>query len=75
MFFPGIVLICFSALVIGGYKPGTVSLLYILLTVLAGFLSYEWSHGDQVAPLLIFIGLPLIWILLSIHAAQLQRAE
>ena len=65
----------FQRLVIGGYKQGTISLLYILLTLLAGILSYEWSHGDQIAPLVIFLGLPLIWILLSIHAAQLQRAQ
>ena len=65
----------FQRLVIGGYRQGTISLLYILLTLLAGLLSYEWSHGDQVAPLLIFLGLPLIWILLSIHAARLQRAQ
>ena len=65
----------FQRLVIGGYTQGTISLLYILLTLLAGILSYEWSHGDQIAPLLIFLGLPLIWILLSIHAVQLQRAQ
>ena len=65
----------FQRLVIGGYRQGTISLLYILLTLLAGILSYEWSHGDQIAPLVIFLGLPLIWILLSIHAAQLQRAQ
>ena len=65
----------FQRLVIGGYKQGTIGLLYILLTLLAGILSYEWSHGDQIAPLLIFLGLPLIWILLSIHAVQLQRAQ
>ena len=65
----------FQRLVIGGYTQGTISFLYILLTLLAGILSYEWSHGDQIAPLLIFLGLPLIWILLSIHAVQLQRAQ
>ncbi|HET9914755.1 MAG TPA: glycosyltransferase family 4 protein [Anaerolineales bacterium] len=65
----------FQQLVMGGYKHGTISALYIFLTALAAVLSYEWSHGDQVAPLLIFIGLPLIWILLSIHAARLQRAQ
>lgn len=65
----------FQQLIIGGYKHGTVSALYIFLTFLAGLLSYEWSHGDQIAPLLIFLGLPLIWILLSIHAARLQRAQ
>jgi len=65
----------FQRLVIGGYKQGSISLLYILLTLLAGLLSYEWSHGDQIAPLLIFLGLPLIWILLSIHAARLRHAQ
>ena len=65
----------FQRLVIGGYKQGTISLLYILLTLLAGILSYEWSHGDQIAPLLIFLGLPLIWILLSVHAARLRNAK
>ena len=65
----------FQQLVSGGYKHGTISALYIFLTALAVLLSYEWSHGDRVAPLLIFLGLPLIWILLSIHAAGLQRAE
>jgi UDP-N-acetylmuramyl pentapeptide phosphotransferase/UDP-N-acetylglucosamine-1-phosphate transferase len=65
----------FQRLVIGGFKQGTISLLYILLTLLAGILSYEWSHGDQIAPLLIFLGLPLIWILLSVHAARLNNAK
>ncbi len=63
----------FQQLIIGGYKHATISSLYIFLTFLAGLLSYEWSHGDQVAPLLIFLGLPLIWILLSIHAARLRN--
>jgi UDP-GlcNAc:undecaprenyl-phosphate/decaprenyl-phosphate GlcNAc-1-phosphate transferase len=65
----------FQQLIDGGYKHATISSLYIFLTFLAGMLSYEWSHGDQIAPLLIFLGLPLIWILLSIHAARLQRAQ
>jgi UDP-GlcNAc:undecaprenyl-phosphate/decaprenyl-phosphate GlcNAc-1-phosphate transferase len=63
----------FQQLVTGGYKHGTISALYIFLTLLAVLLTYEWSHGDQVAPVLIFLGLPLIWILLSIHAARLRR--
>jgi UDP-N-acetylmuramyl pentapeptide phosphotransferase/UDP-N-acetylglucosamine-1-phosphate transferase len=62
----------FQRLVIGGYKQATISSLYIFLTLLAGLLSYEWSHGDQFAPLLIFLGLPLIWILISVHAARLH---
>ncbi len=64
----------FQQLVAGGYKHGTISALYIFLTALAVLLSYEWSHGDQIAPLLIFLGLPLIWILLSLHAARLRSA-
>jgi UDP-N-acetylmuramyl pentapeptide phosphotransferase/UDP-N-acetylglucosamine-1-phosphate transferase len=65
----------FQQLVIGGYKHGMISALYIFFTLLAGLLSYEWSHGDQVAPLLILLGLPLIWILLSLHAARLRNAQ
>jgi UDP-N-acetylmuramyl pentapeptide phosphotransferase/UDP-N-acetylglucosamine-1-phosphate transferase len=61
----------FQRLVIGGYKPATISFLYILLTLLAGYLTYIWSHGNQIASLFIFLGLPLIWILLSTHAARL----
>jgi UDP-GlcNAc:undecaprenyl-phosphate/decaprenyl-phosphate GlcNAc-1-phosphate transferase len=64
----------FQQLVLGGYRHETISTLYIFLTFLAGLLTYESSHGDQVAPFLIFLGLPLIWILLSLHAARLQRA-
>ena len=62
----------YQRLVIAGYKHETVSALYILLTLLAGLLSYEWSQGHQIAPPLIFLGLPLIWILLSVHAWRLQ---
>jgi UDP-N-acetylmuramyl pentapeptide phosphotransferase/UDP-N-acetylglucosamine-1-phosphate transferase len=65
----------FQQLIDGGYKHATISSLYIFLTFLAGLLSYEWSHGDQIAPFLIFIGLPLIWILLSIQTARLRRAQ
>ena len=62
----------FQRLVISGYKQGMISLLYILLTLLAGYLTYIWSHGNQIASIFIFLGLPLIWILLSIHAARLR---
>ena len=64
----------FQQLVMGGYKHGTISALYIFLTFLAGLLTYESTHGDQVAPFLIFLGLPLIWTLLLIHAARLHSA-
>lgn len=65
----------FRQLVIGGYKHGTISALYILLTFPAGLLTYESMHGDAVAPFLIFPGLPLIWILLLAHAARISRAQ
>lgn len=64
----------FQRLVLGGYKHTTISLLYILLTSIAAVLAYLWSQDDHVAPLLIFFGLPSIWILLSIHATRLRSA-
>ena len=63
----------YQRLVLAGYKHETVSSLYILLTLLAGLLSYEWSQGHQIAAPLIFLGLPLIWVLLSTHAARLRN--
>ena len=63
----------YQRLVIAGYKHQTISSLYILLTLLAGILSYMWSQGNQIAPLLIFLGLPLIWLLLSVRAARLRK--
>jgi UDP-N-acetylmuramyl pentapeptide phosphotransferase/UDP-N-acetylglucosamine-1-phosphate transferase len=64
----------YQRLVLAGYKHETVSSLYILLTLLAGVLAYEWSQGHQIAAPLIFIGLPLIWVVLSVHAARLRGA-
>jgi UDP-N-acetylmuramyl pentapeptide phosphotransferase/UDP-N-acetylglucosamine-1-phosphate transferase len=64
----------FQRLVLGGYKHTTISLLYILLTSIAGLLAYLWSQDDKVAPILIFFGLPTLWILLSVHATRLQHA-
>ena len=63
----------YQRLVIAGYKHETISSLYVLLTLLAGLLSYEWSQGHQIAPPLIFLGLPLIWVFLSIHADRLRK--
>lgn len=65
----------FQRLVLGGYKHTTISLLYILLTSIAGLLAYLWSQADAIAPLLIFFGLPSIWLLLSMHALKLQNAQ
>ncbi|MBP6211389.1 MAG: glycosyltransferase family 4 protein, partial [Anaerolineales bacterium] len=60
----------YQRLVIGGYKHATISVLYILLTLLAGILSFAWSTGQAYAPPLIIVGLPLIWIFLSRHASR-----
>ncbi|HEX6033307.1 MAG TPA: glycosyltransferase family 4 protein [Anaerolineales bacterium] len=63
----------YQRLVIAGYKHETVSALYIVLTLLAGQLSFEWSQGHRFAAPLIFLGLPLIWVILSIYAARLRN--
>ena len=65
----------YQRLVMAGYKHETVSLLYVVLTLLAGLLSYEWSQGHQYAAPLIFLGLPLVWLLLSLHAARLRNTS
>jgi Fuc2NAc and GlcNAc transferase len=62
----------YQRLVLAGYRHETISSLYILLTLLAGILSYEWSQGHQIAPPLIFLGLPSIWFLLSMYARRLR---
>ncbi len=62
----------YQRLVIAGYKHETISSLYILLTLLAGILAHEWSQGHQIAPPLIFLGLPLIWFALSTYARRLR---
>ena len=65
----------FQRLVISGYKHSTISLLYIFLTLLAGYLSHIWLQGSYIAPPLIFAGLVLIWSLLTIHASRLRNIE
>jgi UDP-N-acetylmuramyl pentapeptide phosphotransferase/UDP-N-acetylglucosamine-1-phosphate transferase len=62
----------YQRLVRAGHQHKTISSLYILLTLLAGILSYEWSQGHQIAPPLIFFGLPLIWFILSMYARRLR---
>ena len=64
----------YQRLVIAGYNHAAVSTLYIFLTLLAGLLSYAWSRGQVYASPLIILGLPLIWILLSRYAAQLNSS-
>jgi len=65
----------YQRLVLGGYSHAKISALYLTLTLLAGVLSYEWSWGSRLAPPLIIIGLPLIWILLSRHAKTLTTTD
>lgn len=65
----------YQRLVIGGYPHHLISTLYIMLTMLAGMLSYEWSWGSRLAPPLIIIGLPVIWIALSSHAKSLNTKD
>jgi UDP-N-acetylmuramyl pentapeptide phosphotransferase/UDP-N-acetylglucosamine-1-phosphate transferase len=65
----------YQRLVIGGYPHYMISTLYLMLTLLAGVLSYEWSWGSRLAPPLIIIGLPLIWVLLSRHARNLNTKD
>jgi len=64
----------FQRLVLGGYRHTTISLLYMCLTGIAAVLAYLSSQDDKVAQLLIFFGLPSIWILLSMHANRLLSA-
>ena len=65
----------FQRLVISGYKHSTISSLYIILTLLAGYLSHIWLLGSYIAPPLIFISLLVIWGLLIFHAASLRNNE
>ena len=64
----------YQRLIKRGYTHAAISSLYMVLTLVAVRLSYEWARGIQIAPVLIILGLPFIWIVLSIHAAQLNDA-
>ncbi len=65
----------FTRLVAGGYKHTTVSSLYISLTLLAGVLAYFLSRGEDVVQPLVIVGLPLIWIWMSVYAARLKNGK
>lgn len=65
----------FQRLVLGGYKHTTISLFYMMLTAVACLLAFLWSQTDSIAPVLIFFGLPSLWILLSMHATRLQGIQ
>ena len=64
----------YQRLVRGGYTHATISSLYIVLTLVAVRLSSEWAQGNQMAPPLILFGLPLIWMILSVHASRLRNS-
>ncbi len=60
----------YQRLVIGGVKVATVSALFALLTLLGAGLSLAWGRGIHSVGPLILIGLPAIWIGLSIYTAR-----
>jgi UDP-N-acetylmuramyl pentapeptide phosphotransferase/UDP-N-acetylglucosamine-1-phosphate transferase len=64
----------YQRLVVGGYTHATVSFLYIVLTLVAIRFAFAWMQGSQFASALILFGLPLVWVVLSRHAKQLQNA-
>ena len=64
----------YQRLIRGGYTHAMISSLYIVLTLVAVRLSSEWAQGNQMAPPLILFGLPLIWMILSVHASRLRNS-
>ncbi|RJP53934.1 MAG: glycosyltransferase family 4 protein [Anaerolineaceae bacterium] len=65
----------YQRLVTGGYPHSTVSFMFIILTFVAVRLTHAWAQGSAVAPILILLGLPAIWVVLSIHADRINHAE
>jgi UDP-N-acetylmuramyl pentapeptide phosphotransferase/UDP-N-acetylglucosamine-1-phosphate transferase len=64
----------YQRLVISGIRPAIVDVLFMLMTLLGVGLSLAWARGlHSVAPLII-IGLPVIWIVLSIFTGRRKRA-
>ena len=64
----------YQRLVISGIRPAIVSALFILLTLLGAGLSLAWALGQNSVGPLIIIGLPLIWVALSIYTRRRERA-
>ncbi len=58
----------YQRLVASGLRPGRVSALFALLTVLGAGLAWGWTHHGEVLAPFITLGLPLLWALLSIFA-------
>lgn len=64
----------YQRLIIRGYTHAAISSLYIVLTFVAIWLGFELLNGDQKVAAFIIFGLPLIWVLLSVHASKLENA-
>lgn len=65
----------YQRLVISGIRPVRVSMLFILLTLLGAILSFAWLHDLVFVAPLILVGLPVIWIALSIYTSWREHAK
>jgi len=65
----------YQRMVSSGASHAAVSLLYISLTFLAVLLAYGWMETSRLAPPLILIGLPAVWILLSRFTPWPEHAD
>jgi len=65
----------YQRMVAHGGTHAAVSLLYIALTFLAVLLAYGWMEESRLAPPLILIGLPAVWILLSHFTPSTEDAN
>lgn len=64
----------YQRLVAGGYTHANISFMFMVLTFVAVRLTLAWSQGAVIAPILIILGLPGIWIILSRHASHLNNS-
>jgi hypothetical protein len=65
----------YQRLVAGGYSHATISFMFMVLTFVAVRLTLAWSQGAVIAPVLIIIGLPAIWVILYRHTNDLQNTN
>jgi len=65
----------YQRMVANGGTHAAVSFLYIALTFLAVLLAYGWMEESCLAPPLILIGLPAVWILLSHFTPSTEDAD
>lgn len=64
----------YQRLVAGGYTHANISFMFMVFTFVAVRLTLAWSQGAVIAPILIILGLPGIWIILSRHASHLNNS-